>query len=168
MSIERNVETPSGQVFKFQEGMSKQQIKGMLVEVLDRGIINDRLYMGNVTPPDLHGEWVHVDAIPEYQVIGFNVDTELGKQRGLHNNGTDRTQVGDVVYMTVPRIVKEAIDEARLDRYNRMHGRNGSTPVEESGYIAEASKTADQDYIKITNQSTTKEVAGDDLKANLT
>jgi hypothetical protein len=166
MSIERNVETPSGQVFKFESGMTKNEIKGMLVEVLDRGMINDRLYMGNVLPPDQHGEWVHVDAIPEYQVIGFSVDDKLGKERGLHNNGTNRTQVGDVVFMTVPKIVKEAIDEARLDRYNRMHGRDGNIPIEESNYAAEASKTADG-YIKLTNTSKTEEVSGDALKANL-
>lgn len=168
MSVERDIQTPSGTRQKLTSEMTKSEYKAYLnVEVLDRSIINDRLNMSGVIPPDLHGEWVHVDDIEEKQLFGFTVNDELAKLRGIHNDGTGRSHIGDVVFMTCPKHFKEALDESRQDRYNKINGIRGGRPIEESNVISEVAQEVPEDYVKLTNNSSTSVRAGDDLKSQI-
>lgn len=171
MSLEREVESPSGATFKYAEGMTKEEIKrGLHVEVLDRGRMAQRLDMSKHIPADVHGEWIHKDDILEMQEYGFEVDRIYGKAKSLHNDGTDRTQTGDVVFMTCPKIVKEAIDEARHDAYIKRHGKPGQNKQavqEEREFISEARRAADGSHIDFFGQSETNQIDGETLKSTL-
>lgn len=95
--------------------------KARLARVLERGIVADRLLVD--IPPDRHGEWVSDNpvSIARMQSLGFEVDTEYSTKRSLHSTGDKAGRVGDVIYMTCPRDVKETIDEIRQEQYEAKH-----------------------------------------------
>lgn len=168
MSVEREVQTPTGISEKLRKDLTKQEIRALAIEVLDRGITNSRIDVRGIIPPDLHYEWIHKDDIDEYTSKGFTVDTVYGKARGLHNDGTGRTQTGDAVLVTCPLVWKEAIEEAKRERYIRTHG---DKPVnraiaEEAEFLANASKVSSS-YVKLTNASETKSVSLEEIKKNI-
>ena len=97
----------------------KGELKAKLTQILDRGIVNDRLKVD--LPPDVHGEWVRNDPleIARLKALGFEIDTKYApsQARKLHDDGTDAPIVGDTVFMMCSREVKEIIDEIRFERH---------------------------------------------------
>lgn len=99
--------------------------KAMIVQAYDRGVIHDRLSVK--LPPHLHGEWARNDPleIDRLRTLGFEIDTEYANRRALHNDGSGAAVIGDVVFMTCPREVKEIIDEIRLEKFMAVNGKPG-------------------------------------------
>ena len=101
--------------------------KAMLIQSFDRGVVHDRLSVQ--LPKDLYGEWVRNDPleIDRMRTLGFEIDREHATSRSLHNDGSGAAIVGDVIFMTAPREVKELIDEIRHEKFIAMNGKPGDT-----------------------------------------
>jgi hypothetical protein len=99
--------------------------KAMLVQAFDRGIVHDRLFVK--LPPHLHGEWARNDPleIDRLKTLGFEIDETYAQRRGIHSDGTGAAIVGDVIFMTCPKEVKELIDEVRLEKFIAINGKPG-------------------------------------------
>lgn len=84
--------------------------EAQIAQILDRGVVNDRLAVK--LPPDRVGYWVRErgDDIERYKALGGRIErtTEVGNQ-GLHGAADDRIRVGDVILMSIPRRIAEAI-----------------------------------------------------------
>lgn len=128
MSDERVVEATVGKVENksFKE-LSRAERKARLVTILDRGYVNSRLIVE--LPDDMYGEWVVDDAteITRMQAMGFDIDTVYAPKRALHGSAENRAKVGDVIFMTAPREVKEIIDELRAQKFQELNGKPNQT-----------------------------------------
>lgn len=102
-------------------GQSKAEMKARLVQVLERGMVHDRMMVP--LPADVHGEWVRNDPleIARMQTLGFQIDHEFAPKRALHSDGTSSAVVADVIHMICPREVKEVIDEIRHEQFYRLN-----------------------------------------------
>lgn len=91
----------------------RQELKAKLAMILDRGVVQDRLYVE--LPDDVHGEWVlnNPMEINRLKLLGFDVDIEYAPKRAIHGDGSSGGIVGDVIFMTCPRVIKDVIDEIR-------------------------------------------------------
>lgn len=102
--------------------IARSELKARLAQVLSRSIVEDRLLVP--LPDDLHGEWVPDDEveIARKQALGFEFNTTHGIGNKLHDDGTGRIKVGDLVHMTIPKIQKEVIDELVREKFLELHG----------------------------------------------
>jgi hypothetical protein len=77
-------------------------------EQADRSYLNDRL---NVNLPEgLYGEWIGKDDFSQYQAKakGFVDGTQyLGKFNKLYETADGKSAVGDVVFMVIPKWMKD-------------------------------------------------------------
>lgn len=112
---------------------SRAQKKARLAQVLDRGIVGDRLRVD--LPADVHGEWIFNDMteIMRMEALGFRIDDVYAPKRALHGTGDGRSVVGDVVFMTCPMENHELIEEIKRDQYMRLN-RKGPTQKEERDF----------------------------------
>jgi hypothetical protein len=96
-------------------GMSREQLKARVLSVLDRGIVNDRLFVK--LPNNLYGEWVKNDPleVDRLRTLGFWLDEEFSTKRAIHADGSKGNKVGDVIFMVTTKDNKEIIDEARRE-----------------------------------------------------
>lgn len=124
---DREAINPSGKVVtKDDLKETRSQIKARIAQVLSRGQSVDVLKVP--LPDDLYGEWVPRDplSMADKEMLGFrqlNVDdvkVDLNN-RPYHNDGTGALVLGDVVFMTIPKIEKEIIDEVRMERYKEAN-----------------------------------------------
>jgi hypothetical protein len=101
--------------------------KAKLIQSFDRGVVHDRLSVP--LPSDMHGEWCRNDPleIDRLKTLGFEIDREHAVNRSLHDDGSGAAIVGDVIFMTCPREVKEIIDEIRQEKFIAMNGKPGDT-----------------------------------------
>lgn len=118
MSQERDVINLTSKLVNIRD-LPPEQRRARIATVLDRGVVGVRLSVD--LPPGMYGEWVANDpeSIFRMQTLGFDIDTEYAKQRALHNNGTDQSVVGDVIFMTCPQEVKDEIELVRQEKFNR-------------------------------------------------
>jgi hypothetical protein len=137
------------------EQLSRAEKKARLVQVLDRGLVHDRLHVP--LPTDKHGEWVRNDPleIARMKTMGFDIDVEHASKRNLHSDGTSGNVVGDVIFMTCGKEQKEILDEIALERAERIH--NPRRAKEESEFI----NAADPEIHAFT-ESKTRSVSGKD------
>jgi hypothetical protein len=95
----------------------KKMSKAKLIQVLDRGVVNDRLDVK--LPPERVGYWVRErqEDIDRMKALGGRFETPKTVLNGksLHGSEGDRIRVGDVVLMSVPREVADAIADIRRD-----------------------------------------------------
>jgi hypothetical protein len=114
-----------------QTEMSRAEKKARLISVLERGIVHDRLFVP--LPPEVHGEWVRDDPleIARMQTLGFVIDHEYAPKRALHSDGSDVGRVGDVIFMTCDREIKEIVDEIRHEQFLRINAPSKSKEEEE-------------------------------------
>ena len=93
-----------------------------LVSVMDRGMTGERLKVD--LPNDIYGEWVPNDKMEIYRMesMGFRVDEEYAMKNALHNDGTGKPIIGDVIFMTTPKLIREAQVEATRRKYIETHG----------------------------------------------
>ena len=100
------------------EAMTKAQRKAKLAQVLDRGMVSDRLVVKN-PDPNKHYEWcrdTEID-IDRWRSLGFEVETEVGE--GLHGKGDNRRVVGDAILMSCLRENFEILGELKAERIAR-------------------------------------------------
>lgn len=99
----------------------RRELKAKLTEILDRGVVQDRLHVD--LPDHLHGEWVLNNPleINRLKLLHFEVDTEYAPKRSIHGDGSSSGIVGDVIHMICPREVKEIIDEIRSDQAKEIY-----------------------------------------------
>ena len=137
---------------RIKQKKDRADIKARLAVVLERGIVNDRLFVA--LPPDVHGEWVpnNKEEIYRMEAMGFKIDLEYAKKRALHNDGTDASIVGDVIHMTCPRVVKEVIDEIRKEKFDAMHNPKKGKQKEEREFIESATAGLKDSHMHIDEE----------------
>lgn len=96
----------------------RSTLKARLAEVLSRSIVEDRLNVREL-PNDLYLEWVPTNEveITRKKALGFRIPTEDWiMKNSLHNDGTGKPQIGDVIAMVCDKRHKELIDEIQAER----------------------------------------------------
>lgn len=118
----------------------RKEFRARAAKVVSRGFVMDRLTVD--LPNDVHGEWVADDpaSIAEAQALGFEIDKEYATKNKLHTNAIGEAKVGDAVFMTMPKWMKEEIDIIKKQEYDRHHGLRGGKPAEETQYASNISK----------------------------
>lgn len=134
--------------------------------VLERGSVGDRLQVP--LPDGMYGEWVHFskEEIYRMEMIGFKIDNEYATKRALHSDGTDKSLIGDVVFMVCDREAKEDIDWHRRVQFEKTHGKPGDkrSTAEEREF---ANDMATERAIPAIINSTTKSVSGAEIAQTL-
>ena len=105
------------------EAMTKAQRKAKLAQVLDRGMVSDRLVVKDADPRK-HYEWcrdTEID-IDRWRSLGFEVEQEKGE--GLHGKGDSRRVVGDAVLMSCSKENFEILEELKAERKERKRRMN--------------------------------------------
>lgn len=146
MSIEREVQTPDGinttlteeDLAKIALEEEKLDFQKRAASILSRSQIQDAL---NVPVPEgVHLEWIPKDpmSLTEAQMKGFEFDTEYALSSALHKDGSGRNMHGDCYAMIMPKWKKEMLDEAKQQRFERVHGKKGQSKklAEETNYLA--------------------------------
>lgn len=124
------------------ETETRAQRKARMAQVLDRGIVSDRLNV-DLSEQGLHPEWVHKDDVVKKRALGFKiVDKELLPGRSLHDTGDSHITVGDVVLMACDLETKEIIDEIRKEKYDKIHAPKGGKQKEEREFESQVDKTS--------------------------
>lgn len=140
------------------DAAAKAAMKAKLVRVLERGHLSDRL---NIMKNDKHYEWASRDPveISRLQAMGFKLcqDEDL-KANALHNDGTQNITVGDVVLMEAPLELKELIDDAKKEIYEKRHGKGAKQ--EEKDFVARINQSG----LPTINESSSEAVDGNSLK----
>lgn len=114
--------------------------KAKLAQVLERGQVADRLEVP--LPEDVYGEWVVNDKaeIHRMEVLGFTVDKTYAKKRALHDEGDDRSIVGDVVFMTCDRETHDLIEEVRREKYAEMNSKQADQDAENKEFSTQVDR----------------------------
>lgn len=95
--------------------------KARLAELLSRSVVEDRLVVRDL-PDGTHLEWVPMDEteINRKKAMGFRIpdgpDDEWITKNSLHNDGTGKPIIGDVIAMVCDKETKELIDEVQKER----------------------------------------------------
>lgn len=114
-----------------QEELTDAELEARLTKVLARGIIIDRTTID--MPPGVYGEWVSDEAseISRMQLMGFELDTTIAKDRATHSDGSGEvSRIGDVVFMTCSQRVIDTIEKVRKNMYERANPKKGSQKEE--------------------------------------
>lgn len=173
MSKERDViDVESGGIIALDKTKTREELKALMVEILDRGIVQDRLYIP--LNDGLHGEWVpnYSNDINEKKLLGFEIaDSTKHVKGGIETISTDgkgtEIIVGDTLYMVCSSVRKEVLDEIRHERFVQAHGRKGdNSQSEEREYLANA-KGLKKFGIGAINESHTESVSGTDIQETL-
>jgi hypothetical protein len=136
---------------------AKAALKAKVTRVLERGLLADRLTVE--LPDDMYGEWVYNDPveIDRMSTMGFQIDTKYSVNSSLHGQG----KVGDTIFMVASRDVKEVIDEARSELYERTHGKYNKKEESEFSGLIEKQGTP------VHNSSKTHMIDGNTLKQTI-
>ncbi len=137
MAIERSVINVSKKTNPTEE--LRKEFRAKAARVVTRSFLIDRL---NVElPQDVYGEWVADNpvSIAEAQAMGFEIDKDYATKNKLHSNAAGEAKVGDVVFMTMPKWMKEELDILKKQEYDRHHGVRGK-PAEEAEYARNISR----------------------------
>lgn len=157
MSKEREVENSVATVTK--EDIKQAPDLARIAQVLERGIIADRLDVK--LPDNLCGEWVRDDPIEiaRMQALGYNIETNHGKDRGLHSVG-DRIKIGDVILMTAPKEVGELVGQYKQGKFNEVYRPQVTTKEASEKTTFEKSTGGD---VKITATVDAKQVNAEQI-----
>ena len=105
-----------------EQSIPRHVLKARLAQTLSRSVVEDRLTIP--MPPHLHGEWVLDDEveIARKTALGFRVNKgEYGNGHSLHNDGTGRIKVGDLIHVYIDKETKNIIDEIAYEKYKENH-----------------------------------------------
>lgn len=172
MSEERTVHTirkpdstkSDAEIKQENEELTPEMLKARFASVLERGYVNDRLKVD--LPPDLHGEWVRHDPveISDYKSLGFKIDDTYAPKRSLHSSNATEAVIGDVIFMTCPKWVKELID-AEKEKFKAARY-NPRKPEDETAYENNV-KQSTGGIIPSINNSKTEQVTAEDISEAL-
>ena len=105
------------------EAMTKAQRKAKLAQVLDRGMVSDRLVVKK-PDPSKHYEWCRDTEIDIDRWRSLNFEVEMDKGEGLHGKGDGRKVVGDAVLMSCSKENFEILEELKEERKARKRKMN--------------------------------------------
>lgn len=128
----------------------KSELRSVFADVRFRGFTSTR--MDIALPPEVYGEWVPLDQneIDRKKLLGFKIDDTYAARASIGSDGTKKPIVGDCVFMTCPRIVKEVQDQLLNEEKTRVHG----TRAQQAALRAEEQKFRDRVNKKIVNTGT--------------
>lgn len=154
-TVEGVTENPEDKELKdfIEQQLAKFGGKKIVAEVYERGVVGDRLHVD--LPPELVGQWVPNDAMAVYRMeaLGYVVDKKFAPMRRLHDKGDGASYVGDVVHMIAPRQIRDAIDEVKKERYERINGKRGQSKQKEEKDFENQQKQLEGAGIKTINDS---------------
>ena len=162
--IEPNPKTP--EITKIEEDAKTRRAR--LASILSRGVVHDQLKVD--LPPHLHGEWARNDPVSlDYmRTLGFEIDREFAPKRSMHANGSgNEAVVGDVIFMTCPKEVKEDIDAIRLDQFYKINGKPGEQQTREEREFAARTKAETGGDIPTIIESKTTPATVQNIKSAL-
>jgi hypothetical protein len=96
-----------------------QEKRAFFVQVLSRGVLNDRLNTAGVVAEDRKALWIRErdEDIQRILALGGRLETsEESGEKGLHGTADNRIRVGDVVLMSVPREDYELLQDIKQDQ----------------------------------------------------
>lgn len=105
------------------EAMTKAERKAKLAQVLDRGMVSERLVVKDADPRK-HYEWCRNTEIDIDRWRSLNFEVELERGEGLHGQGDDRRVVGDAVLMSCSKQNFEILGELKAERKERKRKMN--------------------------------------------
>lgn len=157
-----NVETVTNAEAKAE---TREQRKARLTQILERGIVSDRLKVD--LPLGIYGEWVSDDPvdIARLQAMGFQIDTEYAPNRALHSSGAKQGKIGDVVHMICNQEIKDIIDEIRKEQFDNRHNKKRGAKIASQGEESEAAKKLASEGLPPILESQTHVATQDDIKA---
>lgn len=96
-----------------------EEQQARVARVLDRASQVDRLYVD--LPADVYGEWIKDEplALAEAERKGFVIDEVYAPKHTIHESNRQ----GDVVFMTMPKALKELYDKQERANYTQTHGK---------------------------------------------
>lgn len=153
------------------------ELRAKLAAVLSRGVIQDRLKVD--LPDDIYGEWCRNDPleINRLKTLGFEIDTVYAPARAINTNADGAAVIGDVIFMTCPRIVHDVIEEIRHDDLIKQHTKKrgkvrkyqGDYNKEEEDFVSRTKTDADPSgvHVKAFSESTEEQATFDDVKRAL-
>lgn len=100
------------------EPPTRSELKARIANLLSRSIVEDRLIVREL-PNDLYLEWVPNDdtEINRKKALGYRIpDEDWIMKNSLHNDGSGKPIVGDVIAMVCSKQIKEVIDEVQAER----------------------------------------------------
>lgn len=159
-TVDVQAKTPSGPSEPSEDyAKAKAAARARIVTILDRGITNERLNVD--IPADVYGEWVLniPTEVQRFQSMGFEIDDKFSAGKAVHGNA----KIGDTVFMTCPRYVKEVIDEVRMERFIAMHGKPGSA----NRKLKEETDFASKSELPTVNTSTSEQIGIDEIRKAL-
>lgn len=167
-SKEREVhDVNTGSIIALDRQMSKNQLKAVMVDILDRGVTSSRLDLD--VQPDIHYEWIPNNAVEKNRMrtLGFEVlsrHKHLVSGNPLHEGGGDEIIVGDVIAMGCSKARKDVLDEIKSERFIAMHGRPGNkTQAEEKEFTEKMNQQLEPVGISATVDSNTTSLTGNEL-----
>ncbi len=101
-----------------EEAVSLSERKAKLAQVLQRGMIADRLKVKNPDPDKVY-EWIREEdtEMDRHLALGFVLELEDGStQNRLHGTGDNRCRVGDVILMSTSVENYDLIQQVRMDQ----------------------------------------------------
>jgi hypothetical protein len=143
---------------------TKEQKLARIAQILDRGIVVDRLHVN--LPEGVHGEWVRDDpiAIERMKAIGFEVDTQFAKSRALHDD-TGKVKVGDVIFMTAPQEIRDLVKQVRKRKFDDFYKKRPKVTKAEE--VDQANFGAGVPELEVKNTSSVEKLDGDGLLSAL-
>jgi len=143
-----------------QYAKAKAEAKARMLTLLDRGVTNDRLLVP--LPSDTYGEWVpnNPSDVARFESMGFKIDDTYAKSHAIH--GSNR--VADIIFMTCPMYVKEAINEIRAERFEKLHGK---PDVKTKRELKEERDFRGKSDLPVVNSSVQETVDGDAIRQAL-
>ena len=125
-----------------EKALSIQEKRAKFVQVLSRGIVNDRLKLADRVAEGYKGFWVRdrPEDIDRVKALGgVIVEQDSMPEKGLHGTGDNRVKIGDVILMqinaedySVIQDIKSEWTRNRLTAGRRLYKENaarGGVPI---------------------------------------
>ena len=123
------------------EAELRKEFRSKVSRVVSRGFVLDRLSVA--LPDNLYGEWIPDDpvSIAQAKALGFEINNDYG-DAALHKDAAGNTKIGDTVFMTMQKWMKEEIDILKQEEVEKHHAvkKAGGKPSEELQYEAGLAK----------------------------
>ena len=123
------------------EDKARQERRARQAEVLDRGVLGNKLVVNLKEAEKQHYEWPHKDDAVRMQALGFRYATQAdvaGENPAMHDAGDGKIRIGDTVLMICDKETKEDIDAVKKERSDKVHAPKGDLQKEEQDFAGQA------------------------------